>query len=315
MLENHPIFGGEAKPNEFIVDGHRLIAPQGSDHFATPKPGSIIAKFYASVGVDANKFEYQKWQSSSPEIPLGRSSNTFRRLMGSISAPISGTRTGCGHRSVGQKAGRGSDTVKGAGRDPQIPGVRRLAGENQRALDAITMEEYMIQKFGLSQDTIRKFLVPGPGDGFGIGPDVLSAYAFGFGGDPMNYGEETALQSFPGGMRFRAPHGEDPASSGDTRPTHTGGGLSRPREFRRPRPPRQRCTHPSRLDGSGREHQGPAQQSEFVHITYTRKGKVYRLKARAVVMAGGSWTTKHVVTDLPRSNVLLMPSSSVPLAC
>ena len=46
----------------------------------------------------------------------------------------------------------------------------RLAGQNPRSLDAITMEEYMIQKFGLSQETIRKFLVPGPADGFGLAP-------------------------------------------------------------------------------------------------------------------------------------------------
>src|SRR5580704_15997057 len=30
ILENHPIFGGEAKQNEFLVDGKRLIAHQGS---------------------------------------------------------------------------------------------------------------------------------------------------------------------------------------------------------------------------------------------------------------------------------------------
>src|ERR1700687_2308519 len=30
IIENHPIFGGEAKQNEFEVDGKRLIAHQGS---------------------------------------------------------------------------------------------------------------------------------------------------------------------------------------------------------------------------------------------------------------------------------------------
>src|SRR6202167_6660316 len=55
VLENHPIFGGEAKRNEFLVDGHWLIAPQGSDHFDTPQPGSKMADFYASVGVDATR--------------------------------------------------------------------------------------------------------------------------------------------------------------------------------------------------------------------------------------------------------------------
>ena len=30
VIDNHPIFGGEAKRNELLVDGQRLIAPQGS---------------------------------------------------------------------------------------------------------------------------------------------------------------------------------------------------------------------------------------------------------------------------------------------
>jgi len=33
VLDNHPIFGGEAKQNEFMVDGHRLVAHQGSAVF------------------------------------------------------------------------------------------------------------------------------------------------------------------------------------------------------------------------------------------------------------------------------------------
>jgi len=52
ILENHPVFGGEAKRNEFLVDGQRLMAPQGSDHFSIPAPGSFMAKFYDSIGLD-----------------------------------------------------------------------------------------------------------------------------------------------------------------------------------------------------------------------------------------------------------------------
>ncbi len=36
VLENHPIFGGEAKQNEFMVNGERLIGPQGSNAFVVP---------------------------------------------------------------------------------------------------------------------------------------------------------------------------------------------------------------------------------------------------------------------------------------
>jgi spermidine dehydrogenase len=47
------------------------------------------------------------------------------------------------------------------------------------------------------------------------------------------------------------------------------------------------------------EHEGDPRKAEFIWITYTREGKIYRLKARSVVMAGGGWMTKHVVRDLP----------------
>ena len=36
ILENHPVFGGEAKLNEFDVDGYRIFAPQGSNDFGLP---------------------------------------------------------------------------------------------------------------------------------------------------------------------------------------------------------------------------------------------------------------------------------------
>ena len=58
----------------------------------------------------------------------------------------------------------------------------------------------MMQTFGLSQETIRKFLIPGPGDGFGIGPDVISAYAFGFGGDAMITARRRDLNRLPEAM-------------------------------------------------------------------------------------------------------------------
>src|SRR5262249_44759804 len=37
VLDDHPIFGGEAKQNEFVVNGVRLIAPQGSNDFGVPR--------------------------------------------------------------------------------------------------------------------------------------------------------------------------------------------------------------------------------------------------------------------------------------
>ena len=146
------------------------------------------ADLYASIGVDATKFEYQAWQGSFAGDSRGQQlrahSVPFRHLLWRqlrpaarmwIVDPWTKKLEGAPHA--------GGD----AGRNPEIPGAGRQpsrVSQKSHELDAITMEQYMMQKFGISQETIRKFLMPGPGDGFGIGPDVLSAYAFGFGGDP-----------------------------------------------------------------------------------------------------------------------------------
>jgi spermidine dehydrogenase len=37
-------------------------------------------------------------------------------------------------------------------------------------------------------------------------------------------------------------------------------------------------------------------------VVYLAGGSLYRVKARSVIMAGGSWTTKHVVRDLPSAH-------------
>ena len=70
VLDNHPEFGGEAKRNEFLVDGHRLIGHQGSALFQVNYPHSFIERFYQSIGLKVPRLEYQKWGSSDPEIQL-----------------------------------------------------------------------------------------------------------------------------------------------------------------------------------------------------------------------------------------------------
>ncbi len=51
VLENHPIFGGEARQNEFDVDGYRVVAHQGSAIYFVPYPRSFLADFYDAIGL------------------------------------------------------------------------------------------------------------------------------------------------------------------------------------------------------------------------------------------------------------------------
>jgi spermidine dehydrogenase len=46
------------------------------------------------------------------------------------------------------------------------------------------------------------------------------------------------------------------------------------------------------------EHMGEPDKAEFVSVMYLKDGRVFRVKAKTVVMAGGGWMTKHVVRDL-----------------
>src|ERR1700739_283932 len=72
ILDNHPIFGGEAKQNEFQVDGHRLVAHQGSAIYLVPYPHSFIARFYDSIGLHTPKLSYQKWSGPQPAMAISR---------------------------------------------------------------------------------------------------------------------------------------------------------------------------------------------------------------------------------------------------
>jgi spermidine dehydrogenase len=73
VLDNHPIFGGEAKRNEFRVDGRVLVAHQASAIYLVPQTGGYTDRFYDLIGMDQPVLEYQRWRSRWPEMPLHQS--------------------------------------------------------------------------------------------------------------------------------------------------------------------------------------------------------------------------------------------------
>src|SRR5207253_1041283 len=59
VIDNHSIFGGEAKRNEFRVGGKTLIGHQGSAVFFPPRGGDEIDGFYKDIQLDWRQFQYQ----------------------------------------------------------------------------------------------------------------------------------------------------------------------------------------------------------------------------------------------------------------
>jgi len=315
VLDNHPIFGGEAKRNEFLVDGHRLVAHQGSAFFPVPYPHSFIGRFYESIGLEKPRLEYQKWAGSAPEMPLSRTPYLSASAnMGFYFGARFGQPQGMwlidpwGKKLEGAPISAQARAellrYQGVSEQQAVNDSRpQYAGDTiSRQLDTITLEDHLMQKHGISRETVRTFLSPVEGGGYGLGPDALSGYTA-YAADllrPLDDSDETGAQMFPDGNSGFARLIAKTLLPDSIAGAHTVEAV---------------CHNPvnfAALDRSGSaarirlestavsvKHDGDPAKSTFVSVIYTQRGKVYRVKARSVVMAGGSWTTKHIVRDLP----------------
>ena len=310
VLDNHAIFGGEAKRNEFRVDGQAVVAHQGSAIFLVPQKGGYTDAFYNLIGMDRSAFAYQ----TCGEMALEHSPYPDPQDYGFYFGPKFGQRPGVwvidpwGRNLAGAPL---PDAVKAEllqwQHGPPEPQARPVTEGDaiSRQLDAITLEDHLIARHRISRETVREFLSPVEGGGYGLGPDALSAYC--------DYAIET---QFPG---------DGDETLGDQMFPDGNSGFARlmvktliPDAFAGPRSVDAVWQNPVRfaaLDRAGQPtrirlnatvlrvaHAGDPASAPHVVVTYVRGNRLYAVKARAVVMAGGSWTTKHIVADLPDSH-------------
>jgi spermidine dehydrogenase len=301
VLENHPIFGGEAKRNEVEVDGRRLIAHQGSAIYFVPYPHSVIGRFYESIGLTAPRLNYQRWDGPGQlgHTPYDSGQNGFwfaspegaREgiwVMDPAKSGLKGAPLSASDRADLLRCLGGSDAPD---TPPQFEG-----DEISRRLDSITLEQHYMSRLGISQAASRKYLTAVEGGAYGLGPDALSAYtdyAFDL-LHPMGDEAESA-QMFPGGnagiARLIVKTLNPSAIEGEV---HQGRVrfdlLDTPEAAAR-----------IRLSSTvvSVKHDGDPKRADSVSVAYFRGGKLFRVKARSAVVAGGSWTAKHIVKDLP----------------
>jgi spermidine dehydrogenase len=311
VLDNHAIFGGEAKRNEFSVDGQTVVAHQGSAIFLVPQNGGYTHTFYNLIGMDRSALEYQ----TCTEMPLAHSPYDEPQNYGFYFGAEFGQRPGTGVWVIdpwGRKLEGAplsgavkADLLRWRNGDAGGPRPTTEGDAISRQLDGITLEEHLMARHDISRETVRTFLSPVEGGGYGLGPDVLSAYC--------NYAIET---QFPG---------DGDASLGDQMFPDGNSGFARlmvktliPDAFSGPRTVDavwQNRVRFAALDRAGQgtrirlnatvvrvAHAGDPARAPHVVVTYVVGNRLFALKARAVVMAGGSWTTKHIVGDLPETH-------------
>jgi spermidine dehydrogenase len=313
VLENHPIFGGQARRNEFVVDGHRLMAPQGSNWFWVPAKTKLVGDFYARIGVDPSQFKYQEWGGPPPPMPLSRTSYHFARNL--PPPPNFGFYFG---EKFGKQPGEWVvDPWRNIDRLPLSPAVRadfakylkividyhKSPSHDSEALlrryDTMTAEEVLMERDGLSLEFIRMFVAPHLAAAIGAGPDAVTGCRYRVYGS----GNNLIRHSFPGGNTGFTRHIVKSLIPDAIPGPLTLEAVCRNRiNFAALDRPASQVRIRIGSTAVRVEHDGEPGKAPYVRIMYTRDGKAYRLKARAVVMAGGGWITKRVVRDLPATH-------------
>jgi spermidine dehydrogenase len=316
ILENHPIFGGEAKQNEFEVDGQRLTAHQGSAIYFVQYPRSFLAEFYDSIGLHEPRLAYQRWGGEGPAMSIGRTpydaegvssgqygfwfaksaaNPTAKWVVDAVRQQFSTAPVSAADRAELLRWYSGD-----AQQHSQFVPPRYEGDDISRALDAVSLEDHYIQRFGLKREFVRTYLSPDLGGGSGLGADALSAYSE-YAADLLHPYEKEgeAVQMFPGGNStiarlltkalIPASISGEPTIEDVTRHNVNFGTLDSSESRARLR------LNATALNIS---HEGDPQSAETVQIFYSQNGQLFRVRARSVVMAGGSWTTQHVVRDL-----------------
>ncbi|MGI9286930.1 MAG: NAD(P)-binding protein, partial [Pseudomonadales bacterium] len=335
ILDNHPIFGGTAKLNEFEIDGVRLYGPQGSNGFVIPPEYKGDAKPTLSDSLEHMDSYWYSRLNLPREYTFGELNGTdkkIRMMKENYAAffhhyqqydmaqyypkdmkglnPGSPPKMDLNGWSKDLKGAPIPDDFKKELLDTITNKKRPFEGEPEQIakwLDSMTYKEYLEKHMGYSErvtDYFESFL----SSGAGIGADVITAflpYSYGmpgFGGY-INYKSAFGAAerySFPGGnatishafLKNIIPEGieGDQSIEDISQGKINFDALDRPDLQVRMRLSAT-VTYVEHTDKNKSKADG-------VWVCYTKEGKAYRVKAKSVIMASGSWVAKHVVRDL-----------------
>ena len=314
VLDNHPVFGGEAKQNEMWVDGVRLTGPQGSNGTIVPRPDTAyahVARLWDEVGLPRD-FEYTKPTGAATSLRFARDhyepmywAEDATSLGYFFDAPFA--------RNQAWVLNPWSDDLH---RAPIAPAVRdnwlkwkhapvlRRGDEaaTNRWLDSMSYGDLITRELGLSKDVFRLSDPLVATADYAVSSDVISGYAaklLGLPGTDKNTIPSGAF-SFPGGNAAILRHivkALIPDAITGSRSLQDV--LYAPINFSA----LDRAQQPTRVRLNATvvavRHDGPSDSTSGVNVTYAIDGRLERVQARAAIVAAGGWITRHIVRDMP----------------
>jgi len=314
ILENHPVFGGEAKQNEFEVDGHRLFGPQGSNDFGPPDKDdeSLIADIYRDTGLPFEyKFAAKNPEKTEVETPLEHYYGMYweeeRYDTGYFLGENADPAWVINPRKDKLARMPWSDEFKAELNRAFEDKEEYYSGEDlDRWLDSMSYKELLEDVMGFSSKVTEYFdpvLAISMG---GVGGDVYSAYSaklLDMPGTNVHYEYDADVESaysFPGGnagiLRHIVKHLIPDSIEGGRAFEEI---LFNPINFSaldRPQNSLSIRLNSTAIDVS---HAGTVENADYVNVTYHEGGKVKRVKAKTVVMSIGGWVARNIVSDMP----------------
>lgn len=318
VLDNHPVFGGEAKQNQMLVDGVLLTGPQGSNDAVVPGADNNyahVAGLWDEIGMPRS-YDFVAPSGTASSLKFARDhydpmywnedASTlgyyFDKPFASKRAWVIDPWSDDLRRAPISAAARHSWLQWKRHTPIQTHGDEAATN---RWLDSMTYGDLIVRELGLSKDVFRLAdPLVATGD-YGVSSDVVSAYGaklLGLPGTGENIISDDVF-SFPGGNAAILRHivkAMLPDAITGTR--SFADVLYAPIDFTAlDRPQHTRI----RLGATvvAVRHDGKPETAGSVDVTYLIGDQLARVRGKAAIVAAGGWIARRIVRDLPPSYV------------
>ena len=318
IIENHPVFGGEAKMNEFEVDGYKIFGPQASNDFGPPAKDSkgLIADIYRDTGLPF-EFDFVKQDPNKTTVrtPLenyyGLIWEEERYDTGYYMGKDAETPWVINPKKDGMDTLPWSDELKAEMKRLFADVEKHNKGDDlDRWLDSMSYKDLLEKELGYSPE-VTKYLDPILAISMGgVGCDVYSGYSaknLDMPGteNPWHYDSsqgdhDVGAYSFPGGnsgiYRHIAKYLIPDCITGEKTFENI---LENPINFDALDQPKNPINIRLNATAIDVRHAGSAENADHVEVTYKKDGKIRRVKAKTAVLSVGGWVARRIVSDMP----------------
>jgi spermidine dehydrogenase len=299
LLENHAMLGGEARQNEFVVEGERLLGPQGSNDFVVPErsDGSLLDSFFSDFDLP-REYAWQSWDAKLRPLRFAR--DNYSNMDGFQESQVD---IGYFFGTAGWRKNIWSSALA---QTPFSETARRdllrwranhgpISEAESRRLDTLTYKDYL-EKVCAYDPAVTRMVEPVVGLLSGVSTDAACAR---LGRQLVEAPDRAMALSFPGGnspfpralLRGLLPD----SLPGKDFSTLMYGPVDFAALDRDEQPVRIRLNATALRVAQGTAGQG----RDALAVTYERGGSLYTVGARTVVMASGGWINKYILVDMP----------------